>query len=91
MHGLLNKCYNTNMSIPHNCIKCRESYSDEEVDDYYCESCNEARKAIAREVDAKIALQGQRRQAKSDLQVYDEIRKARGVNFVSIKDLGINL
>lgn len=91
MHGLLNKCYNTNMSIPHKCIKCGTDYSDKEVDDYYCESCNEARKAIAREVDAKIALRGPRRQAKSDLQIYDEIRTARGAPFVSIKDLGINL
>jgi len=79
------------MSIPHKCIKCRADYSDEEVDDYYCSSCDEARKAIAREVDAKIALRGARKPVKSDLQIYDEIRQARGTQFVSIKDLGINL
>jgi DNA-directed RNA polymerase subunit RPC12/RpoP len=79
------------MSISHMCIKCGANYSDEEVDDYYCTSCNEAKKAIAKEVDTKIALRGPRRQVKSDLQIYDEIRKARGVPFVSIKDLGIKL
>lgn len=75
----------------HNCIKCGQVYSDSDVDAYYCEACVEAKKAIAKEIDAKIALRGPRRQVKSDLQVYDEIRRAKGTQFVSIKDLGIKL
>lgn len=79
------------MMNTHNCIKCGQPYSDNDVDAYYCLICIEAKKAIAEEVDAKIALRGPRVQVKSDLQVYDEIRKARGTQFVSIKDLGIKL
>lgn len=79
------------MSISHRCIKCGSNYFDEEVDDYYCEPCNETRLAIAKEVDAKIAMKGTTRKSKSGLQLYDDIRAMRRTNFVNIKDLGITL
>lgn len=74
----------------HLCIKCRESYTDTEPDDYYCPACKEASKAIAKEVDAKLAGRP-RKQPKSELQQFDELRKLRGSNFINIKDLGISL
>lgn len=77
--------------IEHTCIKCKEKYSDEDNDDYYCPTCNELKKQIAKEVDAKMATRVSKRKVKSDLQVYDEIRQARGSRFVNINDLGIKL
>ncbi len=76
----------------HVCIKpgCGKTYEDSDADAYYCSDCNELRKVIAKEVDIKLAGIVSKR-AKSDLQIYDEIRKARGVNFVNINDLGIRL
>ena len=79
------------MSISHRCIKCGDNYFNEEADDYYCEPCNEVKKNIAKEVDAKLAVRGGNRKPKSDLQMYDEIRSMRKSNFVNIKDLGIKL
>lgn len=39
----------------HNCIKCNAEYSDEEIDAYYCPSCEVEKKRIAAEIDAKMA------------------------------------
>ena len=40
---------------PHTCTKCKAKYSDEDKDDYLCPPCNEMRKSIAKEIDAKFA------------------------------------
>jgi uncharacterized Zn ribbon protein len=74
----------------HNCIKCSLQYTDNDPEAYYCNDCNEQRKAIAKEIDKKIALKP-KRDNKSELQTYDEIRRTTGANFVNIKDLGITL
>lgn len=73
----------------HKCIKCATEYSDEDVDPYLCADCNEKRLVIAKEIDAKIALQGKREQPVSDFQRYNELTKGKG--FANIKDLGITL
>ena len=41
--------------MKHICIKpgCGVSYEDNDPDPYYCSSCNEQRKVIAAEIDAK--------------------------------------
>lgn len=75
----------------HSCIKCQAEYKDSEVDDYYCPACVEQKKEIAKEVDRKIKARGIIRETKSNIQVYDEICKARKSRFVSITDLGIKL
>lgn len=56
----------------HQCIKpgCDNTYEDEEVDAYYCASCQEEKLAIAKEIDRKHA--GRDRNAKSDLQIFQE-------------------
>lgn len=72
------------------CVKCKVEYKDKEPDDYYCPPCNEARLEIAKQVNAKIQNRP-KKNTMSGLQQYDQIRKARGVNFVNIKDLGISL
>ncbi len=45
----------------HQCIKpgCENSYEDEEIDAYYCPSCNSARKQLAKELDKKFNTKGQ--------------------------------
>lgn len=45
------------MPMKHTCIKpgCGASYEDDEIDAYYCPPCNEQRKTIAAEIDAKLA------------------------------------
>lgn len=56
----------------HACIKpgCGNRYEDNEPDHYYCPSCNEMRKAIALEVDKKMASIP-REQPVSDLQAFE--------------------
>ena len=41
----------------HKCIKpsCTQTYEDNDPDQYYCSPCNEERKEIAKQVDAKFA------------------------------------
>lgn len=72
------------------CIKCQAQYQSEDPEPYYCQSCEEEKKAIAKEIDKKMAGRVSKR-AKSDLQMFDEIAKARGTHFVNIKDMGITL
>ena len=62
-----------------NCIKCSTQYESEDEDPYLCLPCNELRLKIAKEIDAKFALQGKIPQGKSDLQLYDEIKRRNGV------------
>ena len=42
--------------MKHTCIKpgCGTAYEDKDLDPYYCPSCNEARKSIAKQVDEKF-------------------------------------
>ena len=67
------------------CIKCSAKYQSTDPDPYYCDPCNEARKALAAEIDKKVA--GSKRESVSDLQQYNALPKVRG--FVSAKDLGL--
>lgn len=67
----------------HKCIKCKTDYTDFDEDDYYCASCNEERKRIAAEVDAKMSSRP-RKETKSLLQIYDESPKVGG--FAVFKD-----
>ncbi len=78
------------MEYTHSCIKCSESYKDSDPDPYYCSSCVEQKNILAKEVDEKLK-RIPRKQTKSELQIYDEISKARGSRFINIKDLGISL
>lgn len=76
----------------HVCIKpgCGTKYQDEEPDAYYCPSCNEEKKVIAREVDSKISTLGGKK-GLSELEEYDELRKANGGRYPSTNQLGIKL
>lgn len=74
----------------HLCIKCKAQYTDKDPDPYYCPTCNEAKKKIAKTLDAKFANRPAE-QPKTDLQVYEEISRQRGSKFINIKDLGITL
>ncbi len=74
----------------HRCIKCTTEYKSTDEDAYYCVTCEEEKKLIAQEVDKKVGANRTVR-GKSDLQMYNEIAKTKGVRFVNIKDLGISL
>lgn len=62
-------------TFKHKCIKpnCPNTYEDKELDDYYCPSCNEARKVIASQVDKKLAGIS-KRPVESELARYDRLR-----------------
>ena len=47
--------------MTHQCIKpgCSNSYQDEDVEAYYCPSCNQTRKMAASEIDTKFNTRGQ--------------------------------
>jgi len=66
----------------HNCIKCATQYTDTDPDPYYCQTCNEARKALARQVDQKMAGRTTRREH-SALKEYDSAPKIGG--FIHVK------
>lgn len=77
----------------HKCIKpgCDNSYEDEDVDAYYCDSCKEANKVLAKQIEARVGKSTEQDRPKSELQMYDELCKMRGSKFISIKDMGISL
>lgn len=78
-------------TFTHGCIKCHEQYQSTDIDPYYCPTCNEQRKIIAKQIDSKLSTVKSKRHPKSDFQVYDEMCRRRGTAFVPIKDLGIKL
>jgi len=67
----------------HPCIKCREQYDTDDPDPYYCASCNEGRKAIAAEIDAKLANRP-RKETMSALEAYDQAPKIKGFMYVKL-------
>lgn len=74
------------MEYPHSCIKCGTQYTDNDPDAYLCTTCNEARKAIAAQVDKSLAMRP-KRQSKSLLQQYNEAPKVRGFMVLNAADL----
>lgn len=72
----------------HTCIKptCDKSYESEEAEAYYCPSCEEANKAIAKKIDAQIASRPKRKTT-SAWKEYENAQKisARGMQGVQIK------
>lgn len=66
------------MKYTHACLKCRAAYDDDDPEAFYCEPCNIDRKAIAAEVDRKIAARGPRRPTMSALQEYEAAPKVNG-------------
>lgn len=63
----------------HTCIKpgCGTSYEDTDVEAYYCPSCNDERKEIAKQVDARLQAIP-KTQHLTPLQAYDAATKMRG-------------
>lgn len=74
------------MQYVHNCIKCHEKYTDDDVDPYLCDPCKEKRKAIAEQVDRTLSLTP-RKPTKSLLQEYDEAPKIQGFMILKASDL----
>ena len=69
--------------MKHKCIKpsCPNTYEDNDPDPYYCPTCNEAKKVIAKKIDAQFAGIP-RKPVESDLQKYDRLKDDRGfVNY----------
>lgn len=60
----------------HECIKCRASYQDSDPDAYLCPSCQEAKKAIAAQIDAQFSSKA-RVTVKSELQEFEENGQTR--------------
>ena len=68
----------------HSCIKCGTEYQDEDTEAYYCAPCLEAHRALAKEVDAKLAHIPQGK-TMSSLQEYDNsMNKVGGFLRVSL-------
>ena len=74
--------------ITHTCIRpgCGIKYESEDPDPYYCNNCYKLSREIAKKIDAKIKPTPK---TKSELEIYDEIKKNKGV--VRPSDLGIFL
>lgn len=75
--------------MKHQCIRpgCSTQYEDNDPEPYYCGPCNEARKAAAAEIDAKIALRPKERVV-SDLKAFEAKSQARGsAMFIRASDL----
>lgn len=65
--------------IEHECIKCRLKYSDADPDAYLCESCAEAKKAIASQIDAQFASRPHTKVV-SDLEAFEQNGQTRNVD-----------
>lgn len=71
----------------HVCIKpsCDNTYKSDEDEAYYCKSCAEANKAIAKQIDAQIASRPKKR-AKSAIQEYESnVRQVGNVRGMVVK------
>jgi hypothetical protein len=71
----------------HKCIKlnCLNTYEDNDPDDYYCPTCNEARKAIASQIDKKL-VGIPKEPMESDIAKYERLKtEQNGVWFVPYK------
>lgn len=68
----------------HQCIKpdCANSYEDDDVDAYYCPSCQAEKAKIAKALDAKLSTRS-RREPMSPLKEYENAPKVRG--FMQVK------
>lgn len=71
----------------HSCIKCKRKYESKEEDAYLCEACNEARLALAREIDAKVGSTVGQKPASDYQKFYKSSEGQKGIKFVNIKDL----
>ena len=74
--------------MKHTCIKpaCENSYDSEEVDAYYCPTCEEANKALAKTIDAQVAARPKRSRV-SAIQEYENNRNmsAGGMKGMHVK------
>lgn len=68
----------------HKCIKpsCENSYQSSEPEAYYCPSCVEANKALAKQIDSQIAARP-KKPTKSAWQEYEENATTKGANGLS--------
>lgn len=68
----------------HSCIKpaCANQYEDDEVEAYYCMSCREANKILAKQIDAKMKTT--KRDTYSPLKEYENSPKVNGFVRVSL-------
>lgn len=77
----------------HQCIKCKQAYTDSDLDAYYCPSCLAEKQQIAQVIDSKFAGRvGEH--VESQFAEYDRLQKEaqkRGQRFPSISDMGISL
>jgi len=80
------------MEYKHKCIKpgCETFYTDTDPEAYYCKNCNETKKEIAKQIDAKLANLP-KKQVKSGMQQYNELSKKGVGGFPKASDLGIKL
>ena len=62
----------------HKCIKCGATYEDKDEDPYLCESCNEQRLAVAREIDKQHNTVGATPQG--FFTKFEETAKQKGVH-----------
>ena len=76
------------MDYKHQCIKCSTEYETNDVEPYLCSVCNEERLKIAKEIDSKM-MNRERKEVKSQYQLYEELRKQNGGKYPSTKQIGI--
>ena len=70
----------------HKCIKCGAEYEDNDPDDYYCAVCNEQRKVLAAEIDAKLKTRKSTREVKSTFSPKDFVGRS-GRMFFNANDI----
>lgn len=72
----------------HRCIKCKDEYEDEDIEDYLCLRCLSEKSVIATEVDKKVGSTAGQKPA-GELKAYDTALKKSGGMFPNAKDLGL--
>lgn len=78
--------------MKHTCIKpaCANTYESEEKDPYYCPTCQEANKELAKRIDAQVASRPKRPRT-SDLQKYEEQLKQNGIQAGGLRGVKVDI
>lgn len=78
--------------MKHSCIKpaCDNSYESNDPDAYYCPSCVEVNKALAKKIDAQVAARPKRK-AVSSVKAHEEAMKTQGMQVGAMRGLKVSI
>lgn len=70
----------------HTCIKpdCSNSYTDNDPDAYYCESCKQINKELAQEIEKKVASRKSNRKTAGFNEQVNNMQTIKGITYINL-------